>query len=180
MDKKELRQFTSSPILIGGCGRSGTTLLLSMLSAHPRIFCIAEETMAFCPTAYHETVDLNAPFEVENFYNSYFPDNIPESCDRWCEKTPKNILYFDRIISHFGGNVKLINIVRDGRDVILSKHPTNKSTYWVDPDRWINEVKIGLNYENHPKVFTVRYEDLILDYENSMSSICEFLEIEIQ
>ena len=38
--------------MIGGCARSGTTLLLSMLSCHPRLLAIPNETMSLCPTAY--------------------------------------------------------------------------------------------------------------------------------
>ena len=46
-------QIPQTPILIGGCGRSGTTLLLSLLSAHPRIRAVSRqgrnlETDAMC------------------------------------------------------------------------------------------------------------------------------------
>lgn len=37
------------PIVIGGCGRSGTTLLLSILGAHPDIFALASELYPFYP-----------------------------------------------------------------------------------------------------------------------------------
>ncbi|HAE34906.1 MAG TPA: hypothetical protein DCG22_03880 [Bacteroidetes bacterium] len=40
---KQLRQiFTmnQTPILIGGCGRTGTSLMTAILDAHPDIYCI--------------------------------------------------------------------------------------------------------------------------------------------
>ncbi len=46
---KDFRLY-KSPILIGGCGRSGTTLLTSILSSHPKIALIPHETGIFCPT----------------------------------------------------------------------------------------------------------------------------------
>jgi hypothetical protein len=45
--RKEKRTFTDTPILIGGGARSGTTLLLSILSAHPAIFAIRKELGLF-------------------------------------------------------------------------------------------------------------------------------------
>ncbi|MCD4696794.1 MAG: sulfotransferase, partial [Bacteroidales bacterium] len=156
--KNALDRFTKPPVLLGGCGRSGTTLLLSILSAHPGLFCISEETMAFCPTAYLDDYNPMAPFETERFYNENFTSNLLNSYDQWCEKTPKNVLFFKRINDHFNQKVKLIHIVRDGRDVIISRHPTNPKIYWVNPERWISDVNAGLSMYSHPNVHTLRYE----------------------
>ena len=131
--------FRAPPIIIGGCGRSGTTLLASILSAHPRIYVIPEETTTFCPGAYSEHVDLNAEFDTRKFYLKYF-SKYNFLFARWCEKTPKNVLFFDRILKHFKNRVKLIHMVRDGRDVIFSRHPRNPHEYWVSGKRWIDDV----------------------------------------
>jgi hypothetical protein len=45
-----LTSLPQKPIIIGGCARSGTTLLLSVLSCHPNIYAIPDETYTFCPT----------------------------------------------------------------------------------------------------------------------------------
>lgn len=76
------------------------------------------------------------------------------------------------------GNFRFIQIVRDGRDVILSRHPTAPDRYWVEPERWIRDVGIGLKYVNDPRVLTVKYEDVIQDYENTLGKICDFLSID--
>ncbi|MCF7916350.1 MAG: sulfotransferase [Candidatus Omnitrophica bacterium] len=163
------------PIIIGGCGRSGTSLLLSILSCHPHIFTFPNETYFFCPMVYDKNVDFNSPFRIQDFCRLLFSFKIPWSCRRWCEKTPQNVIFFGRILKYFGKKVKIINIVRDGRDVITSRHPSDLSKFWVSSQRWINDVEAGLSYENHPQVLTIRYEDLINNYETTVKSICAFI-----
>ncbi|MCG8606625.1 sulfotransferase, partial [bacterium] len=171
-----------SPIIIGGCGRSGTTLLLSVLSCHPAILGIAPETVALCPDGYgpdglyNKNPDLSVPFEIQKIYRYLLDVEIDKRARRWCEKTPRNVLYFERILRYFGKQVRIIHIVRDGRDVITSRHPHDPTRFWTTPDRWVQDVQAGLQFENHPQVLTVRYEDLLLEYEKTVRSICRFLD----
>jgi hypothetical protein len=169
------------PIVIGGCGRSGTTLLLSILSCHPKIFAIDIETVALCPDGYgadgmyNKTPRLDVPFKLWNIYQYLMDREILESCTRWCEKTPRNVIYFERILRHFGKRVRLIHIVRDGRDVVTSVHPSDPSRFWVTPHRWVQDVAAGRRMEDHPQVITVRYEDLVQSFEAPVRRICEFI-----
>jgi len=171
------KQLKQPPIIIGGCGRSGTTLLLSVLSSHPEIYTFKKETHAFCQNVYCESININLIIRTFRLY-CYLDKKIPKSCNRWCEKTPKNVLFFGDILNYFYNNVKVIHIVRDGRDVILSKHPKRPAVYWVSPERWIEDVSAGLKFKNHPNVYTVKYEDLVLEYETTIKDICTFLGIE--
>ena len=164
-----------NPIIIGGCGRSGTTLLLSMLSCHPHIYAINEETRAFCPDGYAHNPDLGSPFKLKKLYGYLLRSAIPDECTRWCEKTPRNVLYYEGILRYFGRNVRIINIVRDGRDVITSRHPSNLQKFWVTPERWVIDVTAGERYASHPQVKTIRYEDLINNYEKIIGSVCTFI-----
>jgi len=172
-------KFVKPPIIIGGCGRSGTSVLLSILSAHPRIFAIPFETQAFCPTAYTNKLDMSAPFEVKEISEYLSNAEVPNAAWRWCEKTPKNILFFGRILEYFGRDVRLINIVRDGRDVILSQHPNNPDRFYVPIDRWVDEVKAGMPFGSHPQVHVVYYEDLVNQPEKSIADICDFLDEDV-
>ncbi len=45
--KIEENRFSQSPVIIGGCARSGTTLVLAILAAHPSIYTIPNEIRAF-------------------------------------------------------------------------------------------------------------------------------------
>jgi Sulfotransferase family len=181
---QRILQLGRRPIVIGGCGRSGTTLLLSILSCHPKIFAIDIETVALCPDGYgadglyNRTPNLDVPFRLEKIYQYLIDHEIPENCTHWCEKTPRNVLYFERILRHFGERVRLIHIVRDGRDVVTSLHPGHTSRFWVTPHRWAMDVAAGHRMGNHPQILTIRYEDLVQQYEATMRQICEFIEEE--
>ena len=169
------RQFVDAPIIIGGCGRSGTTLLLSILSAHPDIYAIPIETGSFI-TREPRRLYPGLKMKLNYFYGTNFK-NVPKIHRRWCEKTPSNVQHFDKLLDKFNGNVKLVHIIRDGRDVTLSTHPTDKLKYWVEPERWIHEVKKGLEYRNHDNVYTIKYEDIINNYDREIKSLCSFLDL---
>ena len=172
--------FTRPPILIGGCGRSGTSILLSVLSAHPAIAAIPAETEAFCPTAWEPQPDLEASFRPELIEEHLGALSPRPQAARWLEKSPKNVLFLGRIIEHFKGRVRLINLVRDGRDVVTSFHPTRRRERpWVSPGRWIGDVGAGAAFDDHPLVHVVRYEDLILEYERTVRDLCLFLGEEV-
>lgn len=172
----EKRKFSDAPIYIGGCGRSGTTLLLSILSAHPDIFACPKELFLF-ENSKIAAKHIYTP-KFYRLYRTFIRHKIKRTSRRYCEKSPSNILYIDLIDKLHNGNFKFIHLIRDGRDVILSKHPRGKSEFWVEPTRWINDVSIGLSYKNHPNVLTIRYEELVSNYSTVMESTCKFLNIE--
>lgn len=170
------RQLDRPPIIIGGCGRSGTTLLLSVLSAHERIMAVPFETYCFCPVPETGTANPDVSLDVGRFYRKLLSHRIPESCHRWCEKTPKNVVYFGKILERFGSSVRLLHIVRDGRDVVTSSHPNDSGEYYVSPERWIFDVSAGLSVDDHPQVMRLRYEDLVQSFSEVLESLGEFLD----
>lgn len=174
--KKRAKHFSKPPIVIGACPRSGTTLLLSILSAHPGIFTIKKESWAF--VLWDEADDSSKPDQpqrIDRLHRSLIARRIPKSCNRWCEKTPRNILYFDKIYNYFNGDVKLIHLVRDGRDVMTSHHPKAPDEFWVDPERWVRDVRKGLHFSNYDPVLTIRYEDLIQNYQSTIRRLLDFI-----
>ncbi len=181
---QRILELGRKPIIIGGCGRSGTTLLLSILSCHPNILAIGKETWALCPDGYtpdgdyKKTPKLDVPFGLWRIYRNLIDQQISHNFKRWCEKTPRNVIYFERILRHFGERVRIIHMVRDGRDVVTSKHPRKPYQFWITPHRWVQDVSAGRKVENQPQVLTIRYEDLLLDYEKTVRLICEFIEEE--
>jgi hypothetical protein len=129
-----------SPIIIGGCARSGTTLLRVILDTHPNIYMGPESRLfTLSPTNKRvnvgflsETFDvprdeidrfIDESGSVSEFIEIFFK-NICKSQGklRWGEKTPKNVLHLDYIFKHFP-LAKFIHVIRDGRDVACSlKH----------------------------------------------------------
>lgn len=161
-------------VIIGGCARSGTSLLLSLLSCHPRLYCYPVESQAFCARSY------GAPLAEESRARSELEHEISKverrtDIQAWCEKTPKNVMHFSELLVRFGGAARLIHIVRDGRDVVTSVHPRAPDACWVSPERWKNDVEAGLRHAMHDQVLTLRYEDLIRDSERVMRGVCSFI-----
>jgi hypothetical protein len=101
---------------------------------------------------------------------------MSQEARRWSEKSPANIFHFKEILEHFGRKVRLIQMVRDGRDVVSSIHPRNPQRPWVPKRRWIMAVTAGLEFRTHPQVMTIRYEDLVTDFDASTRALWEFLE----
>ena len=102
---------------------------------------------------------------------------VPRGCRYWCEKTPRNILFFREISACLGHRTKMINIVRDGRDVVCSVHPDAPERFWVSPERWVEDVAAGIAFEDDPQVLTLRYEDLVTAFAETMSRLCAFLKL---
>jgi len=178
MGKGKLKaRFSKQPIFIVGCGRSGTTLLLSILSAHPHIFALPHESTAFANWIEEEVDGTKrcVPQRLDRFYRYILLSGIPESALRFCEKTPNNVRVLDKILDFFEGQATIIHLIRDGRDVMLSRHPQNPDEYWVSPERWAYDVRYGLAYKDHPNVSTIFYEDLVRDYRSTIENICDFI-----
>jgi hypothetical protein len=168
---KEKHLFNKGPILIGGCGRSGTTLLLSVMSAHPHIFAFPHEVAAFFKWQENENGDMY-PTRIDRMYRYLVSHHVQKSATRWCEKSPRNVLKINEILNYWD-NAHFINIIRDARDVLTSRHPQKPDAYWVPLERWLNDVRIGLKYKDHPRVTTIHYEDLVHEYEKTITKICD-------
>jgi hypothetical protein len=164
-------KFCDPPIIIGGPPRSGTTLLLSLLGSHPHIHAIDYETTAFHPQLRPEKLFAALFFENESRRQRH----IPPLKSRFAEKTPGNIRHAKSVIKFFSGKVKIINIFRDARDVVTSRHPLDPSQYWVPIERWVEDVKSGLDAQRYPNVLSIKYEDLVAETEAVIKKACAFI-----
>ena len=140
---------TSKPILIGGCGRSGTTLMRVMLDSHPDICCGPESDLfngelldlSKVTTDYWGKLAWKFDFDTDSilklasacgshaeFVDRFFLDyTVAKGRKIWADKTPRNILMLDYIFEVFP-KAKFIHMIRDGRDVVCSlrHHPRHK------------------------------------------------------
>jgi hypothetical protein len=171
----QMRRLLERPIIIGGCGRSGTSLLVACLSCHPRLCGLEQETRAFCLDAYAEDPDLSLGFHWHRLWDRMLTQPIPPTAVRLCEKTPKNVVNFPRILKHYGDDVRILHLVRDGRDVVMSRHPLDPTKPWVSPERWVSDVRAGLRVDADSRVLRVKYEDLVGSYLPTMRRICEHI-----
>ena len=98
---------------------------------------------------------------------------------RWGEKTPWHIFYWKEIMEGFP-DMKVIHIVRDGRDSSLSwrnarfgpKHIYHLAVRWRDYLLRVDELKSQLRED---MFMEVRYEDLLDEPEAITRKICDFI-----
>jgi hypothetical protein len=174
-ERIEKRHFSKAPILIGGCPRSGTSLLLSVVSAHPNVYAFPHEVDAFTEWERSGKGKLN-PVRKDRLYRYLITHKIPNDVTRWCEKRPYNVRYLNEIFEYFKSGCRFIHIVRDPRGVCTSYHPSKPNEYWVSPRKWVREVSAGLTFSGHPQVLTIKYEDLIMRNKEVVNDICNFID----
>lgn len=193
------------PFFIVGCGRSGTTLLRSILDAHPDVgvpleslFIIdyllstqpVERMRALLPLEYElsewgievSQSDLedcdNASDLIARVHELYLAHNGKR---RWGQKTPRFVRYGSLIKRHFP-RAQFIHLVRDPRAVAssLARSQVHQSTLYHGANRWRNDVGAGLALElDFPEdALRVHYEALVSDPEREIRRVCEFLGLE--
>lgn len=180
-----------------GAPRSGTTLLRSMLDAHPRICCPTWETGIFDRFAEILRGDLNKPHGDEP--NFAFQDRrvllswMRRSCDdlmrvltepagkpRWCEKTPSHVFCVD-IIHEVYPEAQFIHIIRNGSHVVRSLQNVAWSPRRIrwSVDRWRDSVEAGRRFGSKLSSALyreIRYEELCDQPEASIRGLCDFLQ----
>lgn len=113
-----------------------------------------------------------------------------------CEQTPRNILYLNEILELFP-NAKIIAMVRDPRDVLLSqKSKWKRKSLGEEIFPMAESIRSWANYHpitiskiwnvnfsilqkksKHPSILTVKFEDLLENPKEEMEHICQFLNI---
>jgi len=138
---------------------------------------------------YHDVKAVDKMFEISgdipSFLDEFFAQYaVKENKRVWAEKTPNNIFCADLWLDAFPDGV-FINLVRDGRDAVLSmnlrrKVPIYVATYrWIAAvHKWLELVKNETSKAQKPediRIKTIKYEDLILKTEDTLKGICEFI-----
>jgi protein-tyrosine sulfotransferase len=192
----------AEPIVIGGCGRSGTTLLRIMLDSHGHI-CCGPESRLFLPDCI-SVERLSNLFEipvetVEGIYQSvgsraeFIARFFAIYCEatgkgRWAEKTPRNVTQLDFIWAAFPG-ARFVHMIRDGRDVVCSlrTHPRHRlvdgtltkldtrNPIEVCVERWLADVGAARQHRRDPRYLEVRYEDLVLATRRTLEAVLAFV-----
>jgi hypothetical protein len=191
-----------APIVVGGCGRSGTTLLRMMLDTHPRIFCGPESSVfrrrALDPEALADRFGLARP-DVRAIHDAAasrpaFIETFAALClqasdkARWAEKTPRNISRIGAIF-HFFPDARFVHVLRDGRDVACSlrTHPRHKVVdgklvpldTWKPiagcARRWRDDIECSRPWWSDPRFQTLRYEELVRQPESVLRRLMVFL-----
>lgn len=156
-------RISAPPVFIVGCGHSGTTMLRHVLGMHPRLYAV--------------------PYESRIFFHSGFKTRLADwvwsmaavasGKSRWVEKTPAHIHRLERMLAAYP-EAKVLLIIRDGRNVVVSLKKR-----WGDfgrsVQRWVDDNRAGEPYWDHPQVMTLKYEELVADFERQIKAICDFI-----
>ena len=130
----------------------------------------------------------------ELFLSEIASDN---KCSFACEQTPKNLYYLDEILLHFP-NAKVINMVRDQRDVLLSQKNKWKRRFLgssaipfseafrsyinyhpiLTAKVWNSSLQCSAKFIDKSRVKLVRFEQLLVDPVSIIKELCQFLEID--
>ncbi|MBD3249363.1 hypothetical protein GF336_04935 [Candidatus Woesearchaeota archaeon] len=193
-----------SPFFIIGCGRSGTTLLRSMLNSHKDVAIPLESLFIIdylktkktinvlkklivdeyeikewgIDITYNDVKDVNDKKElISRIHNIYTSKNNKRI---WGQKTPRFVRYGKLLKRHYPDS-KFIHIIRDPRAVVSSLIESNvhKSNVLYGSRRWVNDVRKGIVLkERHPEdVLEIKYEHLVSNPKKELEKICKFLEI---
>jgi hypothetical protein len=134
---------------------------------------------------YHKAEEVGEMFDqadtamnfLDVFFSKYAQDRGKE---RWAEKTPNNIFCADMILEAYD-DALFINVIRDGRDVVLSLfNRRNYSSSYVAMWRWMASINAGrrintFKYQGNKRVMNVKYEDLVQRTEFTLMNICAFI-----
>lgn len=132
---------------------------------------------------------LQTPGEVFKAFISY--ETRRAGVTLGCEQTPRNVFYLEQVFALFP-DALVIEMVRDPRDVMLSKKRKWKRSYLGDSKRpwragllswanyhplltarlWVAAVRAGGRCADNPRVLRVRYEDLLADGPGVVAQIC--------
>ncbi len=192
------------PILIGGCPRSGTTLLRALIGMHPDFAAPKKEYNVFIGKnnddilknilgfSSDEIIKLKKPWKNIVYFSEKVLKNYMKKSGkkRIVLKLPYYIIYINELF-HYFPNAKFIHLIRDGRDVSCSlrTHPkwkiengmikqTNlKNSFKWCVRRWVTCLNCGIKWKKSKNYFEIKYEDLVNNTINVMSELFEFLNV---
>lgn len=135
-------------ILVCGCARSGNTVMLHLLDTG------FEDTEIL----YHGSGGEVAPTKEHLVEGKIVIGKFPKKASklsRWLSEEDLGVVY----------------MMRDPRDVLVSRHPLKPKKYWVQPTRWIETAEIANQYKDHERVMILKYENLMTHPEDTQRKI---------
>ena len=148
-------------IFITGCAKSGTTLLLRMCYAFKNTDVLYRRGFNGHELTLSEFMNVKTdkkfligkrlpPFVLSNTEDETFEDQVS-----WIRKQ----------------NIGIVNVIRDGRDVVLS------DGNYVKPKRWIDSMKQRYKYSDIIDM-EVKYEDLVRHPNSIQDNMCNVFGIQ--
>lgn len=116
-----------------------------------------------------------------------------------CEQTPRYLFFAKEILKAFP-DARMVNIIRDPRDVLLSQKNKWKRRYlgaknipiyeamraWVNyhpytiTRLWVSAVRTAKTHENKNQFLTLKFEDILENPDDNIKVLCEFIGVEFE
>ena len=115
-----------------------------------------------------------------------------------CEKTPQNLFYVKELLEMYP-NCRIVNLIRDPRGVLLSQkkkwmRKDSSDSYIKDHKKEVRRLKINYHpitisklwtsaiqaierFQDHPRVMSIRFEDITDQPAETLQEVCNFLEV---
>ncbi len=148
-------------IYITGCARSGTTLLQQLMSAFELTHVVGGE--CFVDAFTHPTIRKlsNSHHIIIKRSGECLGGEYPQGING---KNKKQVTgYLGKLLELIRSlNLRIVDIMRDPRDVLTSRHHSKPDSYYVSLQRLFNhEWEINWLRERWDKVLSIKYEDLL-------------------
>jgi len=184
--------------LVIGAGRGGTSLLTTCLDAHPRME-VGEELFTAEYLGGGVIDDRRYRYDIRYRVSRFF-----EACHKRARKVEQPIsgnkiltenifwlqdclptmqqdphLHVKYFFNQVPGNVRVVFIIRDGRNIIASKVKRTKQPISHALFRY-KYLMFVLRYlkENYMPLLVLKFEDLVCGPEKELRSVCDFLDVE--
>lgn len=135
--------------IVGSSPRTGTTLLAELMRN------------AFA-------IDAAVDHELSIF------KEWPKPCAVHLSKNPGDIVLAASVLAA-DPRVWILHMVRDPRDVVVSRHDKAPEKYWTHLGLWQLYRRAARRAEGHPRFLTLRYEDLVRTPDRVQEEIAAFL-----
>lgn len=166
-----LRRIGARRAHIVGCERSGTSMLTYAMVAFNDTLIHDKETAVWNYPSLPEAVAIyvnrdlrrNPPLIVTKRNAAWWRGDRIDRLVAWSRRY----------------DIFVINLLRDPRDVLTSKHPLDKRRFYVEPSLWVDEMdatdRLMAGLAAHAAKLTVRYEDIVLTPDAVQAKFCHAL-----
>jgi hypothetical protein len=130
--------------------------------------------------------DAAARRVLQGILASFFAETRSAASHTVAEKTPHHLRFADQILTWWP-QAKVVEVVRDGRDVCVSLDHKSRVAAWAPTDRvaqidsWLAAVRRGQvlrsRHDFAPRWHRVRYEDLASDATSAVTALFRFLDV---
>jgi hypothetical protein len=189
----------SAPIVVGGCYRSGTSLIRRVLNAHPRIYCGPEVKFfrdfrgdyvedPIRHVRFMETVRSMLPEEDlleilgQAFVKMHERAARMAGKPRWADKAPENVVFLDEWQRLLGEDWLFVHVVRNPLDTLASIAEAGfPVSIPADLESrvglYLRYTSAGLDFgdANPDRYVRVVYEQLAREPESTLQTLMEHL-----